>query len=138
MQSPILLSQNQALPVEGLEQNPLLEYRAGLPKKPRRQHQEPEVAKLLNELREWCEQEHGRQTEVAQILGVDHRRLYDWFSGRISPTLAVGLRIQAFLASQKKAGASDQASRETTKRKEVLTRRETRSADQLPPDRRGG
>ena len=106
MQSPILLRQNQAQPVEGLEQNPLLEYRAGLPKKPRRQHQEPEVAKLIGELREWCEQEHGRQTEVARVLGVDHRRLYDWFSGRIEPSWGVGRRIEAFLAKKKRARRS--------------------------------
>jgi DNA-binding transcriptional regulator YiaG len=98
MKSTAFLEPGAALAAESLAKNPQLEYRDGcLRKRPR----DPAVERLLNELRAWCEAEYGRQAEVARILGVDNRRVNDWFSGRIDPSLAVGLRIQAFLASQK-------------------------------------
>jgi Tn3 transposase DDE domain len=67
-----------------------------------RQISEPELENTVN----WyfspdATQERGCQAQVARALGVNRRRLYDWFSGRISPTLAVGLRIQAFLKLHK-------------------------------------
>src|SRR5947209_2655721 len=82
---------------ERVAARPRLEYPAALPKKPL----DPEVARLLNELREWCAQEYGRQAQVARILGVNRRRISDWFSGRILPSLATGLKIQNFLRTQK-------------------------------------
>ena len=105
MGSTTFLGPETALVAENLAKNPHLEYRfASVPLKKR--EQDPAVAKILAELKAWCEQEHGRQTEVAKVLEVDHRRLYDWFSGRIEPSWGVGLRIQAFLAKKKRARRS--------------------------------
>jgi hypothetical protein len=104
MGSTTFLGPETALAAESLAKNPHLEYRSALP--PKKLQQDPAVAKILEELKAWCEQEHGRQTEVAKVLGVDHRRLYDWFSGRIEPSWGVGLRIQAFLAKKKRARRS--------------------------------
>jgi len=93
---------------EKLENSPRREYRSnsqkGMAKLRKKKQHDPLVAELLDELQVWCEQERGRQAQVARALGVNRRRLYDWFSGRISPTLAVGLRIQAFLKLQKQEG----------------------------------
>lgn len=71
------------------------------PRKSKRS-QEPEVRRLLEGLEAWCREKYGRQTEVAKVLGVDRKRLNDWFTGRIAPSPAVALRVQAFLAAQKR------------------------------------
>ena len=99
------LGAETALGAESLAKNPHLEYRfASVP--PKKLEQDPAVAKILEELKAWCDQEHGRQTEVANVLGVDHRRLYDWFSGRLEPSWGVGRRIEAFLAQKKRTRRS--------------------------------
>lgn len=70
---------------------------------------DPEVARLIADLKTWCKQKRGRQTYIAKILGVDRKRISDWYSGRIQPPLAVGLRIQAFLEGEK-SGKGDKPS----------------------------
>lgn len=105
MGSTTFLGPKTAMVAESLAKNPHLEYRfASVP--PKKLQQDPAVAKILAELKTWCEQEHGRQTEVAKVLGVDHRRLYDWFSGRLEPSWGVGRQIEAFLAKKKRARRS--------------------------------
>lgn len=65
---------------------------------PRKNPPDSEVAKILAELQAWCEAEYGRQAKLAKALGVNRRRVTDYFAGRTSPTWATGLKIQKFLA----------------------------------------
>jgi transcriptional regulator with XRE-family HTH domain len=64
---------------------------------------DPEVEALINELKAWCKEKHGRNTEVAELLGVSRQLVSDWFSGGAVPTLATGLKIQAFLKKRRRS-----------------------------------
>ncbi|MBV9999940.1 MAG: helix-turn-helix transcriptional regulator [Verrucomicrobia bacterium] len=66
-----------------------------LPRKP-----DPKVAKLLGEVREWCEEKYGRRIELANALGVKPSRITDWLNGRTEPSLAIGLKLIAFLKAR--------------------------------------
>ena len=68
-----------------------------MPKRP----VDPEVIRLLEELKAWCEEQHGRQVEIARVLGVNRQRISDWFALRTLPSLGMGLRIQSFLRTQR-------------------------------------
>jgi hypothetical protein len=61
----------------------------------------PETDKLIADLKAWCDQERGRQVEVAKHLGTPKQRISDWLAGRKSPTLEQGLALQAFLKKQR-------------------------------------
>lgn len=54
---------------------------------------------LLVKLREWCEQEHGRKSEVARYLGIPAQALSNMFRATDpqQPTGEQALMIQAFL-----------------------------------------
>jgi predicted XRE-type DNA-binding protein len=70
---------------------------------------DPEVARLISDLRTWCKQKHGRQTYIAKILGVDRKRISEWFARKAQPNLAVGLKIKTFLEGEK-SGRGDKPS----------------------------
>jgi transcriptional regulator with XRE-family HTH domain len=55
------------------------------------------TAQLLTMLRTWCEQERGRQTQVAKILEVGPSTVADWLSGRRQFTGEQSLAVQDFL-----------------------------------------
>jgi hypothetical protein len=55
------------------------------------------TAQLLKMLRTWCEQERGRQTQVAKILEVGPSTVADWLSGRRQFTGEQSLKVQDFL-----------------------------------------
>jgi transcriptional regulator with XRE-family HTH domain len=63
---------------------------------------DPEVKRLLGDLKKWVKGARGRQSQVARVIGVDPRRVGDWLSGRVLPSLAMGLRVRAFLEAQQK------------------------------------
>jgi predicted XRE-type DNA-binding protein len=44
---------------------------------------DPEVEALINELQDWCKEKYGRNSEIAQMLGVSRQLVSDWFSGRV-------------------------------------------------------
>jgi len=67
---------------------------------------EPEVTRLLDELRAWCDLEYGRQGQIAKVLGVSKQQINHWIKNRSVPNLGYGLKIQAFLKRQKKKGRS--------------------------------
>ena len=71
-----------------------------------------EVVRLMNDLREWCEEERGRQMELARILGVDRQRVSDWLAGRTYPSLGLGLQLYHFL-QREKARKPDRAADQT-------------------------
>ena len=62
---------------------------------------DPEIERLLSELRDWCKAQYGRQSEVARALGVSRQQVYDWINRRTMPTLAMGFRLQGFLRTHK-------------------------------------
>ena len=62
---------------------------------------DPEVARLISDLRTWCKGKHGRQTYLAKILGINRKRFTEWFSGNAQPSLSVGLKIKTFLEGEK-------------------------------------
>jgi hypothetical protein len=36
-----------------------------------------------------------------KVIGIERRRIFDWLSGRVLPSLVMGLRIKAFLEGEK-------------------------------------
>jgi hypothetical protein len=62
---------------------------------------DPEVARLLSDLKQWCDEKHGRRTYIAKLIGVDRKRISDWFAGRVRPSLSAGLKIKTFLEGEK-------------------------------------
>jgi hypothetical protein len=63
---------------------------------------DPEVKRLLNDLKKWTAGGRGRQSQMARAIGVDPRRVTDWVTERTLPSLAMGLRVRAFLEAQPK------------------------------------
>ena len=61
-----------------------------------------EIARLLAELRVWCDEKRGRQTQIAKMLGLPRQSINDWFAGKSVPTLQAGLKIQAFLRQERR------------------------------------
>lgn len=52
---------------------------------------------LIDELRAWCEEQYGRQAEVAEKIGVSRQVISDWLHGRAVPSFDNGLKLQRFL-----------------------------------------
>jgi transcriptional regulator with XRE-family HTH domain len=52
---------------------------------------------LLTELKEWCDEKRGRQTEVALAMGVSRQIVNFWLKRRSNPTSEQTLAIIAFL-----------------------------------------
>jgi DNA-binding XRE family transcriptional regulator len=63
---------------------------------------EIKVKAWINELQDWCKEKYGRNTEVAEKLGVSRQLVSDWFAGRTVPNWATGLKIQEFLKQQRR------------------------------------
>jgi transcriptional regulator with XRE-family HTH domain len=63
---------------------------------------DPDVEALISELKAWCKQKHGRNAEIAEMLGVSRQLVSDWFSSNAVPTLAAGLKIQTFLKKHRR------------------------------------
>jgi DNA-binding XRE family transcriptional regulator len=61
-----------------------------------------ETAKLIAELRAWCDEKRGRQSQLARMLGIKRQSINEWFTGDSSPTLETGLKIQAFLRRERR------------------------------------
>jgi DNA-binding XRE family transcriptional regulator len=56
-----------------------------------------DVDSILNALRHWCAQERGRQSEVAQAIGVQRYAINDWIKGRSQPSLRDGIKLIDFM-----------------------------------------
>jgi hypothetical protein len=70
----------------------------------------PELKKLMEELKAWCDAEHGRQAQVALELPVEPKvsryLVNDWIFGRKRPSLDQYLAVQAFLKKQRRSRGS--------------------------------
>jgi transcriptional regulator with XRE-family HTH domain len=62
----------------------------------------PKTQKLLDELREYCDEKRGRRAEIAKLIGIKRQSITDWFSGRQQPTAEQILEIQEFLEKQRR------------------------------------
>jgi DNA-binding XRE family transcriptional regulator len=67
-----------------------------------REMPDEEIARLLAELRVWCDEKRGRQAQIAKMLGLPRQSINDWFAGKSVPTLQAGLKIQAFLRQERR------------------------------------
>ena len=65
------------------------------------------VDKLISELTAWCRAQHGRQRELAAMLGVSEQLVSNWLARRKTPTLQHGLQIQEFLKKRRKSRKKD-------------------------------
>jgi transcriptional regulator with XRE-family HTH domain len=70
---------------------------------------DPEVESLMAELRAWCKAKHGRNAQIAEMLGVSRQLVSDWLKGNATPTLSAGFKLQAFLKKQPKPRKSTKA-----------------------------
>jgi DNA-binding XRE family transcriptional regulator len=61
-----------------------------------------EADSLVNELIKWTEETRTTQSELARLIGVDRRRINEWFSGKKHPTLNNGIKIQRFLKEHRR------------------------------------
>jgi DNA-binding transcriptional regulator YiaG len=64
----------------------------------------PEKAseRLRAELKAWCDQKRGRRAEIVRMMNVSPQLVSDWVTGRKIPTLDDGLKLMAFLKSQRR------------------------------------
>jgi hypothetical protein len=62
----------------------------------------PRTQKLLDALKAWCDQEYGRRSEIAKVVGTTRQAITHWFSGRRSPTSEQILIVQEFLKARRR------------------------------------
>jgi hypothetical protein len=62
-----------------------------------------ETEKLMTDFKAWVDAEYGRRAEIARMLGVPRQYVTDWLSGRYTPSLEHGLRLQAFLKKRRRS-----------------------------------
>jgi hypothetical protein len=61
-----------------------------------------ETEKLLEDLKEWCDQERGRRVQVANLLDTPRQTIANWFAAKQQPTGEQALVVFKFLEEQKK------------------------------------
>jgi hypothetical protein len=59
-----------------------------------------ETSKLIDLLKDWCDQKRGRQSEAAFLLGTTRQVVNRWFSGVQTPTAEQIIAVQTFLRSK--------------------------------------
>jgi hypothetical protein len=62
----------------------------------------PKTKKLLSELKNWCDQEFGRRSEVARLLDVSPSLITEWFANTRMPSLDQGFKMQELLKQRRK------------------------------------
>jgi transcriptional regulator with XRE-family HTH domain len=62
----------------------------------------PELEKLLNDLKTWCDKERGRQAKIAERLGVSRGLVNDWITGRREPGTNEYISLRNFLKRQRR------------------------------------
>ena len=66
-----------------------------------------ESVRLITELKDWADEKFGRRSELARMLGLSPQLVSDWFAGRKTQTLDVGLQLKAFLKKQRRGKSRD-------------------------------
>jgi DNA-binding transcriptional regulator YiaG len=65
-------------------------------------HMRPKTENLIDELRQWCDVERGRRSEVSRILNITRQAVSDWFSGKSHPNSEQTLTLIEFLENPEK------------------------------------
>ena len=60
--------------------------------------EEPDIKELIEELRTFCQTQHGNQRQVAGTLGISEALLSNLLAGRRNPTLKLFFKIRRLLA----------------------------------------
>jgi hypothetical protein len=63
---------------------------------------EEEVLRIMDELRDWCRSQRGRQQELADYAGVKKQIVYNWLEKKSLPSWAHGMQIQEFLRKKRR------------------------------------
>jgi hypothetical protein len=63
---------------------------------------DPHVKALIDELRNWCDQERGRPRRLASIMNVTPAAVTNWLRGHSLPSIGKALFLQDFLARQRR------------------------------------
>jgi DNA-binding XRE family transcriptional regulator len=58
---------------------------------------DPESKKLVAALKNWMLKNNKSQSQIAELLGVDRRRVSKWFKDKAVPSLEHGIRIQKLI-----------------------------------------
>jgi hypothetical protein len=61
----------------------------------------PRTKEILDELKEWCDQEEGRESLVGSVIEAPSQVVTNWFAGEEEPTPEQIILIQEFLSKQK-------------------------------------
>ena len=60
----------------------------------------PELRKFMEQLKQWCSEERGRQAQLAQEFAVPRQLVNDWITLRKKPGLDKYFALQSFLNKQ--------------------------------------
>jgi DNA-binding transcriptional regulator YiaG len=71
--------------------------------------------KLLQEVKAWCEQQHGRQSELARRFRITPQSVSNWFAGTQELTGEQALALQLLL--KKEAAKARAAGRKPARRR---------------------
>jgi transcriptional regulator with XRE-family HTH domain len=64
---------------------------------------EDELKRVMQALKQWAKQGHGRQKQIADAIGVTEPTLSNWIAGRKRPSLAKFFALREFLQKAKKS-----------------------------------
>lgn len=80
---------------------------------------------LRKQLREWCDAEHGRQKQIADMLGVSKQLVSMWLSGRRIMSVPEWLKIQSVMKRNKtrRPRKSDNARKKAIGEEQEATRK---------------
>jgi hypothetical protein len=62
----------------------------------------PRIQKVVDELREWCDQGRGRRVRVAEAIGIHRQVVTHWFAGRQGPTADQCFAVVEFLKKERR------------------------------------
>jgi len=60
----------------------------------------PKTKEILDELKEWCDQEQGRESLVGNVIEARPEEVTNWFSSAEEPAPEQIILIQEFLSKQ--------------------------------------
>jgi transcriptional regulator with XRE-family HTH domain len=61
----------------------------------------PTTQQLISRLKDWCDKERGRKSEIARQFEISPQALTNWFAGRQQPTGDQILKVLGFLEKEK-------------------------------------
>jgi hypothetical protein len=71
-------------------------------RQPRKIEIPPKTRAIVDQLKEWCEAEYGRKSEVARAIGTKPQVITNWFGNWQGPTAEQILTVIDFLKNQER------------------------------------